>query len=76
MNRANFPFLTIDLLETQGQTLLNWLGQLWPEAGPVVRIVQAILPLINQLSAVKRTLQVCCDEINAITQAQPAAVSG
>ena len=69
MTRSTFPYVTADMLITDSDNLLSWLGTLWPESAPFVRLVQKLLPLLSDFPPLKSALQHAADEINAITGA-------
>ena len=69
MTQLEFPYLTIESLEANRSTLLIALGKFWPEAAPVVEIVQFLLPKLNTVAPVRAQLQHAIDWINAHTGA-------
>lgn len=75
MQKATFPFLTVEMLETNSTSLLQWLGTFWPEAQPEIVIIRLLLPELNKVSFVKAALQYALDKVNGITGAQPPAVT-
>ncbi len=69
MTRANFPYLTPQMLESDGDSLLSWVATLWPESLPVVKVLQELLPIVEKITAVRKAIIACCDHLNAITGA-------
>jgi len=73
VTRSTFPYVTVAMLEQDGDSLLSWVATLWPEAAPMVRIAQQALKLVNSLSTVNGFLQHVADEINQLTGATSPA---
>jgi hypothetical protein len=77
MTKAQFPYLTPEFLEAHEVEVANWLATLWPEHSPAIAILGAVatlIPLMDQIPMVRAAIQTACNEINAMTGAQPAAV--
>ncbi len=67
MTQADFPFLTPEILEAQGESLIDYLAKLWPEA------LSTLIPLMDHIPLVRTAIQTACDEWNRITGAKPTS---
>ena len=66
MTLSNFPYLTIELLESGESQALQFLPSIFPPAAPWVPIIQRALPLIHTIPAEREILQGALDRVNRL----------
>jgi len=76
MNAAQFPFLTIELLESGEIEVLKCLPAILPAAAPYVPILQKALPLVHSIPAEAILVQHVLDAINNLLGKASPAVAG
>ncbi len=76
MQQSDYPYVTVPALIEEGDYLLSWFATFWtdPRAKAVLSIAKAVLDAAQHISLTNQGLQWVCDEINAITKAQPPTV--